>query len=93
MSSEFPFVQPDATASICAYDGRSGALVGVFAPPPAVPFRRPRGLRFGPDGHLYCVARDAVVAFDYDSGYCFGAVVHHPRLSGQAVEFFGMTQV
>ncbi|WP_133303119.1 hypothetical protein [Cupriavidus lacunae] len=58
-----------------------------------VPFRRPRGLRFGPNGHLYCVARDAVVAFDYDSGYCFGAVVHHPRLNGQAVEFFGIAQV
>ena len=32
---------------------------------------------------------ESVIAFDYDSGQCLGAVVAHPRLYGQAIEFFG----
>jgi len=51
-------------------------------------FRRPRGLRFGPDGTLYCVARDEVIAFDFASGRCLGAVVRYPRLNGQAIAVF-----
>jgi hypothetical protein len=30
-----------------------------------------------------------VIAFDYESGRCLGAVIDHPRLNGQAIEFFG----
>lgn len=89
VSSEFPFGSPAADASVREYNGSSGALVRVFSPAADVPFRRPRGLRFGPDGHLYCTAQDGVIAFDYDSGQCLGAVVAHPRLYGQAIEFFG----
>jgi hypothetical protein len=50
--------------------------------------RRPRGLRFGPDGHLYCVTQDEVVAFDTNSGRCLGTAVRFPRLHGQALVFF-----
>ncbi len=89
VSSEFPFGSPAAATSVREYDTRSGALLRVFAPPAGVPFSRPRGLRFGPDGHLYCTARDSVIAFDYASGRCVGVVVDCPRLNGQAIEFFG----
>jgi hypothetical protein len=51
-------------------------------------FGKPRGLRFGPDGILYCAGRDEVVAFDFASGKCLGAVVRLTRLNGQAVTFF-----
>ena len=51
-------------------------------------FRKPRGLRFGRDGNLYCVAQDEVVAFDFLSGRCLGAVVQLSRLHGQALIFF-----
>lgn len=89
VSSEFPFGSPAAATSVREYDAISGALVRVFSPPNDVPFRRPRGLRFGPDGHLYCTAQDGVIAFDYESGRCLGAIVDCPRLNGQAIEFFG----
>jgi hypothetical protein len=89
VSSEFPFGSPTAATSVREYDARSGALVRVFAAAGDVPFRRPRGLRFGPDGHLYCTAQDGVIAFDYESGRCLGVVVDQRRLNGQAIEFFG----
>jgi glucose/arabinose dehydrogenase len=89
VSSEFPFGSPAAATSVREYDGHSGALVRVFSSPTDVPFRRPRGLRFGPDGYLYCTAHDGVVAFDYENGRCLGVVVDLPRLNGQAIEFFG----
>jgi hypothetical protein len=53
-----------------------------------VEFRKPRGLRFAPDGRLCCVAQDEVVAFDFASGECLGATVRLPRLNGQALVFF-----
>jgi hypothetical protein len=89
VSSEFPFGSPEADTSVREYNRRSGALVRVFSAPADVPFRRPRGLRFGPDGHLYCAARDGVIAFDYASGQCLGVLISHPRLNGHAIEFFG----
>jgi hypothetical protein len=89
VSSEFPFGAPDAVTTVREYDKTAGELVRVFAPGADVSFHRPRGLRFGPDGHLYCVARDEVIAFDYDTGKFLDAVIRFPRLHGQAVEFFG----
>ncbi|MGA7779906.1 MAG: hypothetical protein WCA85_19635 [Paraburkholderia sp.] len=88
VSSEFPFRAPDASASIREYDRVTGKLVRVFTPPSGVGFHQPRGLRFGPDGHLYCVARDSVVAFDFGDGRFLDSVVHMPRLNGQALIFF-----
>ena len=88
VSSERPFGAPDAVTTVREYDAADGHLVRVFAPDGSIAFRRPRGLRFGPDGNLYAVARDEVVAFDFASGRCLGAVVRYPRLHGQALEFF-----
>jgi hypothetical protein len=70
------------------YDAADGHLVRVFSPAGSVEFHKPRGLRFGPDGHLYCVAQDEVVAFDFATGECLGATVQLPRLNGQALVFF-----
>jgi hypothetical protein len=70
------------------YDSNDGRLVRVFSPDGRAEFRRPRGLRFAPDGHLTCVAQDEVVGFDFESGLCLGAIVRFARLHGQALAFF-----
>jgi hypothetical protein len=70
------------------YDPAGGQLVRVFSPAGSPVFRTPRGLRFGPDGVLYCVAQDEVVAFDFTIGRCLGPTVRFPRLFGQALIFF-----
>jgi len=85
VSSEWPFGSPGATATIREYDPSTGRLVRVLAPDPAVKFTRPRGLRFGPDGQLYCVGQDYVVGFDFPTGAFLGVIPELPRLNGQAV--------
>jgi DNA-binding beta-propeller fold protein YncE len=90
VSSEWPFGAADASTSVREYDGASGQLVRIFKPDDgSVRFRQPRGLRFGPDGGLCCVARDEVVRFDFETGDYTGTVARLPGLFGQAVEFFG----
>src|SRR5229473_2825224 len=89
VSSEHPFGAADAVTTVREYDRADGHLVRVLAPDRGAGFRKPRGLRFGPDGKLYCVAQDEVVAFDFTTGECLGAVVRLPGLNGQAVIFFG----
>jgi DNA-binding beta-propeller fold protein YncE len=88
VSSERPFGAVDAVTTVREYDSTDGRLVRVLSPKGKAEFRKPRGLRFAPDGHLYCVARDEVVGFDFASGECLGAVARFPRLNGQALEFF-----
>ncbi|MGH7743445.1 MAG: hypothetical protein ACREQ5_01295 [Candidatus Dormibacteria bacterium] len=88
VSSERPFGAPDAVTSVREYDAKDGHLVRVFSGGGLAEFQQPRGLRFGPDGNLYCVARDEVVAFDFARGACLGAVIRLPRLYGQALVFF-----
>jgi DNA-binding beta-propeller fold protein YncE len=88
VSSEHPFGLPDAVTSVREYGAADGRLIRVFSAGGSAEFRRPRGLRFGPDSTLYCVARDEVIAFDFPSGRCLGAVVRFPRLNGQAVVLF-----
>jgi DNA-binding beta-propeller fold protein YncE len=88
VSSEYPFGSADAVTSIREYGAADGDLIRVFATGGSGEFRKPRGLRFSPDGTLYCVAQDEVMAFDFASGQCFGAVVRYPRLNGQALVFF-----
>ena len=88
VSSEHPFGLTDAVTSVREYGAADGQLIRVFPAGGSAEFRRPRGLRFGPDGILYCVARDEVMAFDFAGGRCLGAVVRYPRLNGQALAFF-----
>ena len=89
VASECPFGAPDAAVSIREYDPTAGQLVRVFVPDRSVGFRRPRGLRFGPDGRLYCVGKDHVVAFDFSTGGFLGPVVELPGLHGQALVLLG----
>jgi DNA-binding beta-propeller fold protein YncE len=88
VSSERPFGALDAVTTVREYDPENGRLVRVFSASDVAEFRRPRGLRFGADGHLYCAAQDEVVAFDFTSGRCLGAIVRLTRLHGQALAFF-----
>lgn len=88
VSSEQPFGASNAATTIREYDAVDGHLVRVFSPNGLAEFRKPRGLRFSPDGHLCCVAQDEVVAFDFASGKCLGASVRLARLNGQALVFF-----
>jgi hypothetical protein len=88
VSSEYPFGAPDAVTTVREYDAADGRLVRIFRPKGSAEFRRPRGLRFGAGGEVYCVARDEVVAFDFMTCACLGAIVRMPRLHGQALVFF-----
>jgi hypothetical protein len=89
VSSEWPFGGRDAISSVRECDSTSGRLVRIFRPDGPIPFRNPRGLRFSPDGDLYCVARDQVVSFDFETGDFSGAIINCSDLFGQALEFFG----
>lgn len=88
VSSEHPFGALDAVTTVREYDATDGRLLRAFSSDGLAAFRKPRGLRFGPEGNLYCVAQDEVVAFDFASGHCLGPVVQFPRLYGQALIFF-----
>jgi DNA-binding beta-propeller fold protein YncE len=88
VSSERPFGAVDAVTSVREYDATDGHLVRVFAPDGMAEFRKPRGLRFAPNGVLYCVARDEIVGFEFSSGECLGAIARLPRLNGQALVLF-----
>ncbi len=85
VSSEHPFGAADAVTSVREYAATDGHLVRVFSANGKAEFRKPRGLRFAPNGVLYCVARDEVVAFDFASGACLGTITRLPGLNGQAV--------
>jgi len=85
VASEWPFGAPDAVTSVREYEPRTGQLVRVLAPDRSVGFRRPRGLRFGSGGRLYCVGEGHVVAFDFRTGRFEGPVVNLDRLNGQAL--------
>jgi DNA-binding beta-propeller fold protein YncE len=85
VSSAWPYGSPCATATLREYDPATGRLVRVLAADPAVGFARPRGLRFGSGGRLYCAGQDHVVAFAFDTGSFTGVVAHLTGLNGQAL--------
>lgn len=85
VSSECPFGSANALTTVREYDPLEGRLLRVFSP--GVRFRKPRGLRVGRDGLLYCVGEDEIVGFDLSSGKCVGSLLQWPRLNGQALEF------
>lgn len=87
VSSEHPFGAADAVTTVREYDSTDGRLVRVFSPRD-VAARKPRGLRFGAGGNLFCVTQDEVIAFDFTTGAYVGAIVRWPRLNGQAIAFF-----
>jgi hypothetical protein len=64
VSSENPFGASDAVTTVREYHAREGHIVRAFSPNGLAGFRKPRGLRFGPEGYLHCVAQDEVVVFD-----------------------------
>ncbi len=88
VASERPFGAVDAVTGVREYDSTDGHLVRVFSTNGKVEFRKPRGLRFAPNGLLCCVALDDVVGFDFATGECLGAIARLPRLNGQALVFF-----
>ena len=88
VSSEHPFAVENAVTTVREYDAMDGHLVRVFSPNGKAEFRKPRGLRFAPNGILGCVARDEVVGFDFANGNCLGPIALLPRLNGQALVFF-----
>lgn len=88
VSSEYPFGASDAVTTVREYHATEGHLVRVFSPNGLAEFRKPRGLRFGPEGYLYCVARDEVVGFDFETGKCLGPIIQVSGLNGQALAFF-----
>src|SRR5229473_2678551 len=88
VSSEHPFGAANAVTMIREYDHVDGRLARVLVPNDGVRFQKPRGLRFGPHGRLYCVAQHEVVAFDVETGDCLGAVARLRGLNGQAVILF-----
>jgi hypothetical protein len=85
VSSERPLGAADAVTGVREYDPATGALVRVLMPPRPAGLARPRGLRFGPGGRLYCTAEDQVAAFDFAAGSFAGPVVQFGRLNGQAL--------
>jgi DNA-binding beta-propeller fold protein YncE len=87
VSSEFPFGHPDAVTTVREYNVADGSLVRIFRPTGTAKLREPRGVRFGPDGNLYCVAQDEVIAFHFGNGECLGVIVQCPGLHGQALAF------
>src|SRR6202040_3859853 len=71
VSSERPFGAVDAVTSVREYDTTDGHLVRVFSAIGKAEFK-PRGLRFAPNGHLYCVARNEFLALSSQVANAWG---------------------
>jgi DNA-binding beta-propeller fold protein YncE len=85
VSSEWPFGDPSAHATVREYSPSTGDLVRVLSPPPMIMFSRPRGLRFVDHDRLYCVGEHDVVSFQFSTGAFVGVVAHLRDLNGQAL--------
>ena len=77
------------TDEVLAYDGTTGASLGVFASGGGLD--NPVGLTFGPDGHLYVASGDSneVLRYDGSDGSFLGVVVTGAPLNGPRQINFG----
>jgi DNA-binding beta-propeller fold protein YncE len=76
------FVGSHDSSSVVRFDGRTGALRGIFVPPGSGGLSLTHGLTFGPDGNLYVNSRGghSVLRYDGKTGAFIDAFV--PAHSG-----------
>ena len=88
VSCEWPVGGRDAISSVREYDSICGRLVRIFTRR-VDRLRQPQRPAVRPRRDLYCIARDEVVSFDFETGYFSGAIISCSHLYGQALEFVG----
>ena len=60
--------------------------------PKIVAYQKPRGLRFGPHGRLYCAAQDEVIVFNFETGECLGSPDSAPTLKWPGSDVFPLAE-
>lgn len=75
--------------AVLRYDGQTGDFLGVFTT--GGPLELPRGLAFGPDGHLYVanLLLDQIEKYDGQTGEFLGVFAADPRMDGPEGIGFG----
>ena len=88
VSSEHPFGAANAVTTIREYDHADGRLVRVLVPNSWCAVSEAAGFALWAACPALLCGQDEVVAFDFETGDCLGAVARLPGLNGQAVIFF-----
>ena len=84
VSSESPYGSRNAKASLRETPPNRPSRPRIRTRPGGGLYEAARNA-VGPDGHLYCVGENQVVAFDFSAGMYLGVVAQLPRLNGQAL--------